>query len=181
MDIKTTDDTTVVAAVPALVLVSDTQHTLQFWKDFNLDNRRQSWDRTCNEMREMKTGSISGRKRLNDLTKAFRSKSKEDQSATMFELLKAYQEEIDQLSRRSKLSEASYLSIYKSLYDAPDPVQCIEALTASTLSQSSHTLEIERLRSELRQYDDEFRQLKNQDITIRRLEDQIAEYKNQAS
>src|SRR5689334_22258944 len=81
---------------------------IAFWKQFDLDGKRTSWDKTCTEMREQKTASIVGRKRLNDLTKAFRAKSKEDQLIGTAELLKAYQEEIDQLSRRSKFSEAAF-------------------------------------------------------------------------
>ena len=39
-------------------------------------------------------------------------------------------------------------------------------------------LEIDRLRAELADYDREFQQLKNQDITIRRLEEQLEEFDN---
>ncbi len=158
----------------------ETQQNIQFWRDFQFDTQRQQWDKVCNEMRELKTASMNGRKRLNDLTKAFRAmKTKEEQVNSVMELVKAYQEEIDQLSRRSKFSESSYLGIHKSLYDAPNPVEIFEILMANSISESSQQLEIDRLTSELRQYDQEFQQLKNQDITIRRLEDQIASYKQQ--
>jgi hypothetical protein len=46
------------------------------------------------------------------------------------------------------------------------------------LNGSTHTLEIERLRGELQQYDEEFQRLKNQDITIRRLEDQLSDLRD---
>ena len=36
-------------------------------------------------------------------------------------LLKLYQGEIDQLTRRSRFAENSFLTLYKSLYEAPDP------------------------------------------------------------
>lgn len=54
-----------------------------------------------------------------------------------------------------------------------DPVPIIESLMSSVLGGSANSLEIERLKSELKQYDDEFQHLKNQDVTIRRLEDQL--------
>jgi small-conductance mechanosensitive channel len=47
----------------------------------------------------------------------------------------------------------------------------------NVMQSSSQLFEIERLKSELAQYDVEFSQLKNQDITIRRLEDQIEDFK----
>lgn len=47
------------------------------------------------------------------------------------------------------------------------------------MSGSANQLEIEKLKTELHQYEEEFQQLKNQDITIRRLEDKLHEYQNQ--
>ena len=157
--------------------LSDANPVLEFWREFDLDSKRLSLDKTCVEMREQKTASINGRKRLNDITKLFRSKSKEEQLEMVMELLKAYQEEIDQLSRRSKSSESAFYSLYKSIYEAPDPALTIEALVNMVTFASTNTFEVERLRNELAQYDEEFQQLKNQDITIRRLEDQLLEYR----
>ena len=85
-------------------------------------------------MREFKSASISGRKRLNELTKAFRAREKEREAdggnsgEGVNEMLKAYQEEIDQLSKRSKFSENAFLGIFKAVYEAIDPIQCIEGL-----------------------------------------------------
>ena len=141
------------------------QQAIQFWRDFQFDTQRIQWDKVCTEMREMKTQSITGRKRLNELTKTFRAlKTKEEQNQSIFELLKAYQEEIDQLSRRSKFSESSYLQVYKSMNEAPNPLEVIEHLLshAVSVSESSQALEIQRLTQELSQYDAEFQQLKNQ-------------------
>lgn len=47
------------------------------------------------------------------------------------DILKSYQDEIDQLSRRSKASESAFVGIYKALYDGIDPVPVIEYLVAS--------------------------------------------------
>jgi len=131
----------------------------------------------CQEIRELKTASVSGRKRLNDITKNFRNRPKEEQLGQITEVLKAYQEEIDQLSRRSKFSEACFHGLYKSVYDAPDPALAIESLVVQLTATSTHILEIKRLKAELSQYEEEFQQLKNQDITIRHLENQIEEYR----
>lgn len=144
-----------------------------------MSERKLQLDKSCVEMRENKTASINGRKRLNEITKAFRGKPKEEQLGMMTELLKCYQEEIDQLSRRSKFCETTFFSLYKSVYELPDPVGTIEGLINAVMTGSTSQLEIERLRNELLQYDEEFRQLKNQDITIRRLEDALAEFKDQ--
>lgn len=151
---------------------------LHFWQSFRLSDKRNEWDQVNNEMREYKTASINGRKKLNEMTKTFRAKPREEQLLTISELLKAYQEEIDQLSKRSRFTETSFGNIYKALYEAPDPAPCIESLFNTINSGTMHSLEIERLKTEIRQYDEEFQRLKNQDITIRRLEDQLQEYKD---
>jgi hypothetical protein len=157
---------------------NEISNVLSFWKSFNLFSSRQVWEKTCNEMREMKTSAITARKKLNEMTKSFRSKTKEEQLTgnTISDLLKAYQEEIDSLSRRSKLSESAYVGVYKSLYDAPDPAYYLEQLLATQSSSNSYILEIEKLRNELHQYEEEFQTLKNQEITIRRLEEQLLQY-----
>ena len=55
----------------------------------------------------------------------------------MPDLLKSYQDEIDQLSRRAKSSEAAFFGIYKSLYDGIDPVPIIENLLESQTQVTS--------------------------------------------
>lgn len=157
--------------------LQDANQILEFWRDFDLDGRRVSLDKQCMEMREMKTTSMTGRKHLNELTKTFRSKTKEEQLGLITEVLKAYQEEIDQLSRRAKFSEAAFYALYKSIFEAPDPCTALDGLVNMLTSTSTNQLEIERLRGELLQYEKEFQQLKNQDITIRRLEDQLGEFR----
>lgn len=155
--------------------LTEATSVLEVWSQFSLPSKKQSLDKSCVEMRESKTASINGRKRLNDVTKLFRSKPKEEQINMMTEILKCYQEEIDQLSRRSKHCETTFFSLYKSLYELPDPCLCMEGLMGIVMSGSTSQLEIERLKAELGQYEQEFQQLKNQDITIRRLEDRLAE------
>lgn len=59
--------------------LSDAQQYLDFWKEFDLDGRRLLLDKTCVEMKEMKTNAITSRKKLNDMTKSFRAKSKDEQ------------------------------------------------------------------------------------------------------
>jgi homeobox protein cut-like len=163
----------------APISISNATKELEIWRNFNIEQRKLNLDASCVEMREAKTASINGRRKLNDNTKAFRSKPKEEQIGMMTDILKCYQEEIDQLSRRSKYCETTFFSLYKALFELPDPAVCIEALLNTVMSGSTSHLEIERLRSEITQYEEEFQQLKNQDITIRRLEDSLAQFKEQ--
>lgn len=43
----------------------------------------------------------------------------------MQRLVKAYQEEIDALAKRSRASDSAFFSLYKALYEAPDPAQAL--------------------------------------------------------
>jgi homeobox protein cut-like len=147
--------------------LQDANQILEYWRDFDLEGRRISLDKQCMEMREMKTTSMNGRKHLNELTKTFRSKAREEQLGMVTEVLKSYQEEIDALSRRAKYSESAFYALYKAIFEAPDPCTALDGLVGMIASSSTNQLEIERLRAELLQYDEEFQQLKNQDITIR--------------
>ena len=123
----------------------------EFWKEFDLDAKRSTLDQQCLDMKELKAASVAGRKRLNEATKAFRAKPKEEQVLIILDVLKAYQEEIDQLSKRSKYSESAFYSLYKAIYDAPDPTSLVDGLLSQVNSSSSYQLEIERLKSELLQ------------------------------
>ena len=95
---------------------SDVQEIVELWKQFDIEDKKVQLDKNCVEMREMKNLSIAGRKRLNDITKAFRGSTN---AVSITDLLKAYQEEIDQLSRRSKYSETAFISLFKSFHDLP--------------------------------------------------------------
>jgi homeobox protein cut-like len=66
-------------------------------------------------------------------------------------LLKAYQTEIDHLTRRSKMSESSFLSLYKALADAPDPYPLLDAAVDQTVKVAEARMlesELGRLREE---------------------------------
>lgn len=88
-------------------------------------------------------------------------------------LLKAYQEEIDHLTSRAKFSESSFFQLCKGLYAAPDPAPAIK-LAVSSLDTDERIEENKKLKRALKEYKAEFASLKNQDITIRKLEEQVA-------
>ena len=82
---------------------------LEFWRKFDIEERKIQLDKQVMEIRDTKSKSIAGRKHLNDITKSFRAKPREEQVTQMQDVLKSYQSEIDQLSRRAKSSEAAFL------------------------------------------------------------------------
>lgn len=73
-------------------------------------------------------------------------------------LLKAYQGEIDSLTRRAKMSETSFLNVYKLLSDAPDPYPLLDA----AVDQTVKVAEARMLESELGRLREENAELKKQ-------------------
>jgi homeobox protein cut-like len=63
----------------------------------------------------------------------YKKASVEDKIKAAPALLKGYQEEVDNLTKRAKFGENAFLNIYQKLYEAADPVP---ALTAGTVSSS---------------------------------------------
>ena len=47
-------------------------------------------------------------------------------------LLRGYQEEVDNLTKRAKFGENAFLNIYQKLYEAPDPYPVVASVAVST-------------------------------------------------
>ena len=82
-------------------------------------------------------------------------------------LLKAYQGEIDSLTRRSKMSETAFLNVYKLLSDAPDPYPLLDA----AVDQTVKVAEARMLESELGRLREENAELKKQAGEMASVED----------
>ncbi|CAI5731778.1 unnamed protein product [Peronospora destructor] len=140
----------------------------------NQTTKRVLLDSQGSTMKSDKEVSVRSRKKLAESTKQFRRLALDtEKAAGAGPLLKAYQEEIDHLTRRAKFSENAFFQLYKGLYAAPDPAPAL-ALAASTLETDEVMEENRQLQQELKEYEAEFVTLKNQDITIRNLEEQVA-------
>uniref|UniRef100_A0A8C2GIK1 Protein CASP n=1 Tax=Cyprinus carpio TaxID=7962 RepID=A0A8C2GIK1_CYPCA len=86
---------------------------------------------------------------------------------------------IDALSKRSKESETAFLNVYKRLIDVPDPVPALELSQQLHLKvQRMHDIDTEnqKLRETLEEYNKEFAEVKNQEVTIKTLKEKIREY-----
>ena len=57
-----------------------------------------------------------------------------DEKLNLFNsLLKGYQEEVDNLTKRAKFGENAFLNIYQKLYEAPDPYPALASIAVSTI------------------------------------------------
>eukprot|EP00428_Durinskia_dybowskii_P011995 CAMPEP_0170215926 /NCGR_PEP_ID=MMETSP0116_2-20130129/7607_1 /TAXON_ID=400756 /ORGANISM="Durinskia baltica, Strain CSIRO CS-38" /LENGTH=239 /DNA_ID=CAMNT_0010466517 /DNA_START=86 /DNA_END=801 /DNA_ORIENTATION=+ len=224
---------------PESLLVSTLQAAAQNWGVFDWNGKVQQWDISHAQTKEARELSLAARKQLADDTKQFKKSVKtvetaganlqaanndETSTATVKAIealakscrvtIKAYQEEIDNLTRRCKSAEGAFADLTKQLGDVPDPTQIIVSAldhihvqhvqlqqlqqlvkdlqtenaslekrvqqqptavaspTSSGLSRAEKE-ELLQLRKEVAEF--EFRSLKNQDITIRKLEARIVE------
>ncbi|XP_045928923.1 cut-like homeobox 1b isoform X4 [Micropterus dolomieu] len=159
----------------------------QYWKRFDLQQLQKELDATATQLANRQDESEQSRKKLIDLSRDFKKNTPEDLRKQVAPLLKSFQGEIDALSKRSKEAEAAFLNVYKKIIDVPDPVPVLELAQQLQLKlQRMHDIETEntKLRETLEDYNKEFAEVKNQEVTIKALKDKIREYeqslKNQA-
>lgn len=62
----------------------------------------------------------------------FKKASAEEKLGLFNSLLKGYQEEVDNLTKRAKFGENAFLNIYQKLYEAPDPYPVLASISVST-------------------------------------------------
>jgi homeobox protein cut-like len=139
----------------------------------DLETLRRSLDEKGLAIAEAQEVSVASRKRLAERTKEFKKSVEPDDFRLLAPLLKLYQEEVDALTSRAKFAQAAFLEVFKRMYEAPDPVHAI----AEGLGASSRNAELEakvlKTAQELEEYKTESRNIKNQQITIRRLEEKV--------
>ena len=103
------------------------------------------------------------------------------QAAQIGPLLKTYQQEIDSLTSRAKFAEGAFLGIYKHLLEALDPAPVLLAAKADAEELQGLRTKCGKLEIEVSEYQEEFTELRSQDVTVKRLEDQIAEMRDAAA
>lgn len=152
-----------------------------FWKDFSLPELQKSLDVTATELADRQDESDTSRKKLVELSRDFKKNTPEDTRKKVAPLLKSFQAEIDALSKRSKASETAFLSIYKKLVDVPDPLPILEQSVIQQQKVSKlqdYEIENKQLRETLEEYNSEFAEVKNQEVTINRLKEKLREYED---
>ncbi|XP_041733807.2 homeobox protein cut-like 1 isoform X1 [Coregonus clupeaformis] len=159
----------------------------QYWKRFDLQLLQRELDTTATQLANRQDESEQSRKKLIDQSRDFKKNTPEDVRKQVAPLLKSFQGEIDALSKRSKEAEGSFLNVYKRLIDVPDPAPVLELVQQLQLKlQRMHDIETEnlKLRETLEDYNKEFAEVKNQEVTIKALKEKIRDYeqslKNQA-
>ncbi|KAE9419775.1 hypothetical protein Angca_005884 [Angiostrongylus cantonensis] len=116
------------------------------------------------------------RKVLVEESNKYRQNTNKESRKVAIPLIKAFQNEVDHLTRKGKAIEVALLEICSQLITLPDPTPVIEQAiiwriqaekTEASIEEATHLrAQVELLRNELAD-------LKNQDVTIRKLRDTI--------
>ncbi|KAL7160999.1 hypothetical protein ACSBR2_041614 [Camellia fascicularis] len=150
-----------------------------FWKDFDLEKEKGVLDEQGLRIAENQENSQKNRRKLAESTRDFKKASAEEKLSLFNSLLKGYQEEVDNLTKRAKFGENAFLNIYQKLYEAPDPYPILSSIAERDLKLSELESENRKMKVELEEFRTEATHLKNQQATIRRLEERTRQLEQQ--
>ncbi|XP_022765869.1 protein CASP [Durio zibethinus] len=150
-----------------------------FWKEFDLEKEKSLLDEQGLRIAENQENSQKNRRKLAESTRDFKKASAEEKLSSFNSLLKGYQEEVDNLTKRAKFGENAFLNIYQKLYEAPDPYPALASIAEQDLKVSELESENRKMKIELEEFRTEAMHLKNQQATIRRLEERNRQLEQQ--
>ncbi|CAN6479979.1 unnamed protein product [Victoria cruziana] len=144
---------------------------LNFWRDFDLEKERSGLDEQGMKIAENQETSQKNRRKLAESTRDFRKASPDEKLNLFNSLLKGYQEEVDNLTKRAKFGENAFLNIYQKLYEAPDPYPSLVSIAELEAKLVELESENRKMSHELEEFRTEAAHLRNQQATVRRLEE----------
>ncbi|XP_047418584.1 homeobox protein cut-like 2 isoform X2 [Sciurus carolinensis] len=98
----------------------------QYWKRFDLRRLQKELNSVASELSARQEESEHSHKHLIELRREFKKNVPEEIREMVAPVLKSFQAEVVALSKRSQEAEAAFLSVYKQLIEAPDPVPTFE-------------------------------------------------------
>ncbi|KAF9968980.1 hypothetical protein BGZ65_012420, partial [Modicella reniformis] len=96
------------------------------WRGIQLPVIQQEMDKQSVELLEQQQQSLAGRKKLAELTREFKKVPDQEKLQQFKVLFKAYQGEIDAITKREKATAQAFLTVYNTLGQAPDPAKLLQ-------------------------------------------------------
>ncbi|KAK0532796.1 hypothetical protein OC835_003209 [Tilletia horrida] len=121
-------------------MASDFSSALSVWRDLALPRVQDELAAEVEPIVDAQRSALLARKSLAERTREFRALAEDDADAAKTKLaalkplLKAYQAEIDSLSKRAKNAENGLLQLHSTLAPAPDPYPLLEVVLDQTAS-----------------------------------------------
>ncbi|RDX55044.1 hypothetical protein OH76DRAFT_1397388 [Lentinus brumalis] len=131
---------------------------LATWKDVNFSELQVLLEKQSSEVLENQKESLVGRKALAERTKEVKRIPDTDKSKLpgYKDLVKAYQTEIDNLTKRCKFGENALCHVFRVLAEVPDPYPLLEA----AVDQAMKAAEVGDLEADLRRAREENAELR---------------------
>ena len=166
------------------VTASSLQAVAASWKEFGLDSRRAALDESALGIASAQETSARSRKRLSESVKSFKAQLKQQQAASpsnatnpadagTLRIIKSFQQEVDELTRRAKSAESAFMSVYQHVFELPDAAPYLQA--AHETQQQLDTLRAshDATAAELEEYRLESTKIRSQTLTVRKLEERV--------
>ncbi|KAK3813555.1 MAG: CASP C terminal-domain-containing protein [Linnemannia elongata] len=117
------------------------------WRGIQLPVIQQEMDTQSVELLEQQQQSLAGRKKLAELTREFKKVPDQEKLQQFKLLLRAYQGEIDAITKREKATAQAFLTVYNALGQAPDPAKLLQvAADQTTKLEEISALQAENIR-----------------------------------
>ncbi|CRL24919.1 CASP, C-terminal [Penicillium camemberti] len=148
------------------------QRAISAWRGIDLANTIAKLDATATDLVEQQRDALVQRKDLAQKTKDYKKLDDESKLSEYKSLLKSYQSFIDLLTNQGKTSSSSFLQLYSSLSEAPDPYPLLEASVDSLVLSEDTVPKLTSERDQLQKSVD--RLTRQQEETERRLQEERA-------
>ncbi|KAF9282592.1 hypothetical protein BGZ68_005868 [Mortierella alpina] len=133
------------------------------WRGIQLPVIQQEMDNQSVELLEQQQQSLAGRKKLAELTREFKKVPDQEKLQQFKMLLRAYQGEIDSITKREKATAQAFLGVYNALGQAPDPAKLLQV----AVDQTTKLDEINALQAENARLKEENNSLNKQAANLR--------------
>ncbi|KAG0283250.1 hypothetical protein BGZ96_012387 [Linnemannia gamsii] len=120
---------------------------ISVWRGIQLPVIQQEMDTQSVDLLEQQQQSLAGRKKLAELTREFKKVPDQEKLQQFKLLLRAYQGEIDAITKREKATAQAFLTVYNALGQAPDPAKLLQvAADQTTKMEEISALQAENIR-----------------------------------
>lgn len=113
------------------------------------------------------------------MTDDWKALSPEDKAAGAVKVIKAYQSEVNALTRRARAVESSFSTVFGDFQSAVDPVPALQAGTDAAAAAAELQRSLTAAQAEVSATDQELQGLANQEVTIRSLTDRVEQLSSQ--
>ncbi|KAJ5872802.1 uncharacterized protein N7529_005155 [Penicillium soppii] len=148
------------------------QRAIAAWRGIDLASTIAKLDATATDIVGQQRDALVQRKELAQKTKDYKKLDDESKLVEYKGLLKAYQSFIDLLTNQGKTSSSSFLQLYSTLSEAPDPYPLLEASVDSLVLSEDTVPKLNSERDQLQKSVD--RLTKQQEETEKRLAEERA-------